>query len=196
MIFCPSKGLVDLVHWLRYFCYICETLYPALFQWFVVFASVTPVMLFSLFFSLMSRNARDSENGKVTKYCHKFGEMWRFWQICTSSTMKVSDSTVLPNDTLWKSFCDVALVEDNLEVILPLHDFWKPPLVERVLIKYYYARLHWLVRSSFSTSYNRVLVWSSVFLSHLWSPFPCSLSVICYVCQYRSLDLWFWLFLL
>ena len=45
--------MVYLVQWLRYFCYICEALYPTLFQSSVVFASVAVLMLFSLFLLYM-----------------------------------------------------------------------------------------------------------------------------------------------
>ena len=95
-------------------------LHSALFQWFVVFASVAPLVLFSLFLHLCPECTRQRkwQSDKILP------SIWQNVAILANLYIfydKVSDSTVLPNDR--KSFCDVTFVEDNLEVILPLHDF-------------------------------------------------------------------------
>ena len=52
--------------------------------------------------------------------------------------MKVSDSIVLPEDSLeivvrFVRLYDVTLLEENLEIVSPLNVFQKPSLVERVM---------------------------------------------------------------
>ena len=117
------------------------------------------------------------------------------WQ---SFTMKVSDSIVLPEDSLeiivrFVRLYDVTLLEENLEIVSPLECF-SETISCRTSNGFYcvlFVRVQLLERAV-------IEYWCGLFVTFATfvnAPYPLSF-VDLFICQCRSLDLMFSLFLL